>query len=471
VGSPRSRLRPAGIAGAVAGIGALCACGDAPQRAGRSVHPEQPAHDRRFVAEPVARAAISLSGRAAVQTAGGLAVVDGEALRGLDGLDGDLVGVADSASGLLVVTTAGAFVQADGAWAPVRLIDRDALGAPVAVVEGPGAVWVVAERGLARVEGSAVGSMRPVPPWSAPPRSAAAGPDGRTLWVVVDGRLHRARDAEGTLSWTRFGSREAAGVGVGRDGAPVRGTPDGAQVLLRGAWQAAPAAVGQPEAIRGHPQATVWVQGSAGWLHWDGAWTPVTGIPGDARLLGVTAEGGAVVATARTTRVVHAGPAVGLSGLPADVLDAPTSVRAWVTRPETVDALALTVDGDRLAPDEDGTWTLDPDAFGFVEIRLRVEARSGDEIYASADYALRSVPVEPPTWSDDIRPLFEAKCALCHGAGASARPLDARDDWIAAIDEIVANVSSGRMPLPPVELLDGREVALVRTWRDAEFPE
>lgn len=78
---------------------------------------------------------------------------------------------------------------------------------------------------------------------------------------------------------------------------------------------------------------------------------------------------------------------------------------------------------------------------------------------------------QAPTWSEDVRPLAEQACFLCHGPSASARDLSTREAWSSQWSDIEENVRSARMPLPPQPPLGPAELELLRAWAEAGFPE
>ena len=73
-----------------------------------------------------------------------------------------------------------------------------------------------------------------------------------------------------------------------------------------------------------------------------------------------------------------------------------------------------------------------------------------------------------PTWADHIAPLYQARCAACHG-GDTATVLDSAAAWAARIQDIIKEVSSGRMPLGG-EILSTSEIVMIESWRDGGFP-
>lgn len=428
------------------------------------------AHARPYIDAAPERLFVAGSGAAAFQSAEGIDLFDRGGRVALPRLSGVLVGLADVGAGRLVATTEGAFLIEDGASSTVQIFDEPRMGTLVALHEAGGGVWAVATRGVALVVGSTVRSFLPRPAWSSPPRSAAPSPDGAELWVVVDDRLHVATLEGERLGWTRFDA-PAEAVGVGADGHPIVLDRGEVSVLVGDRFRSSPLEA-RGAAIASHPRGAVWIRTPEGLARWDGAaWTPVVGVDGDFVLQGATPEGGAVGSRADRTEVAYAGPSVGLFGELGAVLREPVALEPWVTRPESVDRIELHLDGRPVPPSSDGLYRLDPNQLGFGERQLRITAHAAGEVYAESERRFRSEPSDPPTWAGDIEPLFLEKCALCHGAGAAARPLASREDWVDAIDTIIANVSTGRMPLPPIELLDPSEVAQVETWRDAEFPQ
>ena len=76
----------------------------------------------------------------------------------------------------------------------------------------------------------------------------------------------------------------------------------------------------------------------------------------------------------------------------------------------------------------------------------------------------------PPTWVEEIEPLFERECAECHTDSGVSRPLDTPAAWQADLDLIFFNLEGGRMPLPPRDPLTLSEIQLVRSWAAGNFP-
>ena len=77
-------------------------------------------------------------------------------------------------------------------------------------------------------------------------------------------------------------------------------------------------------------------------------------------------------------------------------------------------------------------------------------------------------PAPEPTvfWETDIRPIYEASCAVCHGDGGNQTFLGSYEAFSALGQRALDLVSSGEMPpaASAVEALTPAEVALLETW-------
>lgn len=77
-------------------------------------------------------------------------------------------------------------------------------------------------------------------------------------------------------------------------------------------------------------------------------------------------------------------------------------------------------------------------------------------------------PAPEPTvfWETDIRPIYEASCAVCHGDGGNQTFLGSYEAFSALGQRALDLVSSGEMPpaASDVEALTPAEVALLETW-------
>lgn len=114
----------------------------------------------------------------------------------------------------------------------------------------------------------------------------------------------------------------------------------------------------------------------------------------------------------------------------ADGLTAADEVSVWGTDPAVADTDGDTlVDGDEVALGTDAL-TADTDGDGFSD---------GDEVGRGSDPL---DPASPPTWTNDVYPLFQLECAGCHvGPGAASGGLDL-DFYANVVDEPSQDVPS-----------------------------
>jgi len=111
-----------------------------------------------------------------------------------------------------------------------------------------------------------------------------------------------------------------------------------------------------------------------------------------------------------------------------------------------------------------------------VDNKGRALVRYEDALWAIAIKDVSSALIEdPPTWSEDVEPIFIESCAPCHGKGSYAHPLYEPEQWIDEIDNIILMVTEPawqpQMPLAPYSALDNVAVQAILNWRDAGFPE
>ena len=79
------------------------------------------------------------------------------------------------------------------------------------------------------------------------------------------------------------------------------------------------------------------------------------------------------------------------------------------------------------------------------------------------------VDVLPPvTWSQEILPIFEANCGMCHSEQGGARDLSTPEAWEESIESIIFVTRMQSMPigLPP---LSEAEVHLIELWKFGLF--
>ena len=78
-------------------------------------------------------------------------------------------------------------------------------------------------------------------------------------------------------------------------------------------------------------------------------------------------------------------------------------------------------------------------------------------------------PKPPVSWVKDIKPIYEASCALCHGPEGVATKLDTDKKWKDKIEIVLQYVEAAAMPLPPKQPLGSNERALIAKWKSDGF--
>ncbi len=118
---------------------------------------------------------------------------------------------------------------------------------------------------------------------------------------------------------------------------------------------------------------------------------------------------------------------------------------------------------------------VDPPAWGGGTWWLAAEAAFGDGETAAVGREIRLIS-EVATWLADVEPLFELRCAACHGAGSNATPLDTKESWITFYASIVdrtvypEETLAEPMPFGDSDGLPQAERELILAWGDADFP-
>lgn len=131
-----------------------------------------------------------------------------------------------------------------------------------------------------------------------------------------------------------------------------------------------------------------------------------------------------------------------------------------------VDGNALQVTGDA------GAWTVTSGAFdaGWHTLSLDLSSPSGT-IRRSVPFLIEGDAVEPtptpePTvfWEADILPIYEAACAMCHGADGNQTFLGNYEAFSALGARAADLVARGNMPPLPATPLGATDVGLLQTW-------
>jgi len=414
----------------------------------------------------------------------------------------------------VVVSTEGQLVALDALGAP-EVLGRDQ--PPVHAASPWAGSWLLASaESLAVWDGAVLG---PTTLGDVVGPVARLASDGDDLWIGAEAGLRRWRDGQvvavtvdgaevgpfavggdvrgDSVTWVAQGEvvhalGNAGAVWVDLEAAALAGTVDALAVdASRTAWATAGGwlyrrdandgwlryDLGVPVwAVHGVPSAAgVWIEAEGMWLFSDGTtWEAPTGLPAPDPMLQprVDAAGRLLVVDddglwrASTTR-----PLVLVGLEQGAVVARSTEVHLVPTAPDEVETLVVSlVDGagaEVAVPVVEQVATVDPEGLEPGPYELVAVADYGERqsearlsLFLGADFE--------PTWADDIQPLYEAQCALCHG-GAATTVLEAPEDWAARIDDILFNVRAGNMPLGGDPLSD-LDVAVIEAWAAAGYP-
>jgi mono/diheme cytochrome c family protein len=359
-----------------------------------------------------------------------------------------LCGDPRNAGGSFVVTTRGLFERRNGTWlrwaVPVELIEsmeiRDLQGA----CSGPEAVmYFEAQQALWEVRYGEVASFREAADLT---NVTATGPDVRVGFVALrDGELIRF-DGDG---WVGIPFDEGS-VTVMSVADSVLWASVGAELYRRDRFE-------KWERL----ETNMWP-------------TPITAIEGYAAGSAWVVRPGQLchVAHRDTLRVRGVRPyqrlAVG-SVLSFSASGDPAMGSALTAR---LDGRALPMSGS------DGSWTLtEAQALGsgWHSLALDVAAPEG-VVQRTVKFLVEGEgtdsPPPPPdptvSWERDIRPLYEASCAVCHGEDGNQTFLGSYEAFSALGELALDLVSRGEMPPASAggqaEPLDAAEVGLLETW-------
>lgn len=397
----------------------------------------------------------------------------------LDAPGGRVIGVGGWPGGVLVGASDGFYVLDEAGLTPSPLTEALADMRPVGLIGvdrlGTRELWIAGQAGLAVW---ADGRVRRLEPGDLPTtdcRLAFGAPVGGApaVWAACAGTLYALIGAgevyqaipQPAVSAVRAIAVDAAGTlwVVEASGAVHSRGADGA--FRAHDFTSSARAVASSLASD-----DVWFEADEGLWRYDQArFSPVET---SGALLAAGPSGQALLTSFAGLVRGHVARVVRLAGLEdGALLEAPTPITIHPLEPERVTSITAAVDGAPLAVE--GAWsvTLSPGALEDGAHTLEVIAAYDDGQEASARLTFSLFAGPPPTWAADVRPLFEARCALCHGAQGSARRLDTRALWTDQIDSILDNLRSGRMPLPPVTPLTAAELGRIEGWAAAGFPE
>lgn len=215
----------------------------------------------------------------------------------------------------------------------------------------------------------------------------------------------------------------------------------------------------------------LYIESTSGlWHAMDGAFRPVTGIgeatlhPGiDGEIYATSPEGLTRIRARHRVRVLGLAPGERLVSMTTVEIDVPFADRATGVEAAIGTAPMTVLDAPKRVE-------IDPASLSVGAHELVVTVHYGD---GTLPVVLRT-PFQvglDANWNEDVRPVFEARCAMCHGEGGSAPTrLDTKERWQANIDTILFNVRERRMPLGQMPL-EADTIALIEAWSAAGFPD
>jgi len=341
-----------------------------------------------------------------------------------------------------------------------------------------GAVWMTSDLGLHRwVEGQVQTVV--VPGFDAADAKLVHGPllgGIPALWIASEGRI-AALVESGTGLQTQLVREGHPVETLAADGSGNVWTLAGGRVHQRdpdGIWRLLKLD-DSVEALASHPNAAgVWMRLDNGVVvHGSkGVFRIVTDLP-DGALAAVDDEGNAWILGDLLHRVVPGRPAT-LTGLAeGGVIYGESALVLDVAFAAQVASVAAVVGVHALEVEDLGEqWqiALDPASLGEGAHVLDVTVVFADDA-PDSHASLAFVVAAPPTWSQDIQPIYQASCSPCHSSSYSSHPLDSPEQWVEEIDSILWMVSHGLMPEKPYAPLTEWQVSLIEAWADAEFPE
>lgn len=397
----------------------------------------------------------------------------------LSPVSGRIVGVGASEQGLLVAASDGYYIVDGHELVPSPLgnvLELQPFGLMSVTHAGGQELWLAGETGLAVWSAGRVRHLRPEGlPTAQCVMTSGAQVDGEdAVWLACQGTLY-------ALTRTAFGYRahvqdEVIGArALAADDNQTVWSVDGEGTVWSrssvGVWRSHDFA-SNVESVFGAGNG-VWFQTMTGlWHHDNSGFAQVTspavtsvyaGLPAGQVLL-QTAAGFIRGFTHREIRIA------GLQ--PGALLQAATRLTLHPVEPERVQQVTMTLGDDEVVLDSDWGFELDPAALdrdGSYNLVTTAIYDDGEEVQAMLHFSYFAGPA--PTWLGDVNSIFDDHCSVCHGVGGGARVLDSSQAWQAEIEDIINNVKSGRMPLPPNRLLSTEQIERIEGWKAAGYPE
>lgn len=411
-------------------------------------------------------------GRVVAELATGLALFDVHGEHPLGDEPGALRDAASIGDDLLVAADAGLYALVEGELLPSPLGE---LVADVTrlLATGDGALWLIDAAGLHVWRDGELTGVTPQDMSSTDgPTTIGEWSDTATVWIADDASLYGvgygdaglqawAVDADATID--AIAANDEGGVWLVVDGALWHLDPDGAWTPFE-----LPFTI---NAIVGHPLAPdLWLDAAGAlWQYREGRFRPVEGIPAYAGLR-AEVDGSVLLYGPAGLHRVRPGRFLAVLGLnDGDLVDRDTTVTFEPTRPDLVDAVEYTLDGGDAVALDAAPYTL---ALSPVELAegphtLRVTAIYSDGERIDVELAFRIQG--PPTWDDDIGPIYVEHCEQCHGERGGAHRMDTLEIWQDEFDDIVDAITNNRMPLPPNPAVPPAQLELIQSWGATGF--
>jgi hypothetical protein len=394
-----------------------------------------------------------------------------------------------SDSSVLLLGSEGLFLLSEGLLTPSPLQTAIASLGVEAIVATPGEagddLWLMADHATYVWSEGLLYTVEPSG-LTLPTRRAAWGSpvDGKqALWIESEGALYSIRFDDGLVAAqlhrasTVISAMAVDGyetLWMAADGDLFRRWPDD-----RWEWFSTPFAPSAMASVSGSGE--LWIETAEGlWHHSSDVFRPVAGTTG-AELLGVDGAGRAIARyDGGLIRVSEGRPLLFIGLTEGQELELETEVQLVPTLPESVISMVATLDGAPVELSAEWAVLLDPLLLENGAHELEVVVTYDDEEETTRSLFFSVGEFVPPTWQDDIRPIFSQSCAQCHLGGGQATvasggdPLETASQWQTAINDensdLLGRVESGNMPLNNPSLSPA-EVQTIKEWIAGGFLE
>jgi len=217
----------------------------------------------------------------------------------------------------------------------------------------------------------------------------------------------------------------------------------------------------------GHP--ALWVQGESNWWQVFGSsLIPIQGIDPLFNPSYMTLSGELEGIQNEAWTVYTAGNSLLLDGLtPGETVYDAREVSASIEGTEESVEWEFSLNGTQIST-TGGTWFLDPQEVSEGLHSLSITANFDADLPPVS--TLLTFTVKPiPTWSNQIEPIYQEKCSLCHEPGVTTFPLHTAETWKYNSTEILQVLEDDIMPLLPVLPLEEEDKEKVEKWVEFGF--